>query len=84
MVPMVLMALLVLVLVVLVVPMVLMILVVPVVLMVLLVPIVLVGLCDNGNSCITILQSSITIIMIMTYIYKVYQNIIIFNCMSPI
>ena len=44
--------------------------------------IVEVGLCDNGNSYITILQPNITIIMIMTYIYKVYQNIIIFNFIS--
>ena len=41
-----------------------------------------VGLCDNGNSLITIMQSSITIITIMTYIYKLCQNIILFNCMS--
>ena len=40
------------------------------------------GLCDNGNSLITIVQLCIAIITIMTYIYEVYQNIVIFNCMS--
>ena len=37
------------------------------------------GLCNSGNSLITIMQLSIMIITIKVYIYEVYQSITIKN-----